>query len=637
MSTDRTDADDAGDGFSLATRLRALDDVDLGSVIAAREIRPGGIKDFFDLADAILERASVQQQLARLDRATLAALASVAELGGPSHSLDEVAALLGLYGDAPNPSELEGRLATAARLLLADLDGDRVTIYDCVSEQLRSWPAFGLPGLVSLAAGPPLSALDPISHTDRRAVDRVAAERAFAATTETTELLAELEREPARELAKGGIALPDTKRLANAMAVDLGSVPRLLAIADNAKLVAREAGLWLITDAGGAWLLESSGERWRSLASGWLRQLPGHVRSVLGERSHTLWGVGLRRFVEWLYPAGGEVIADRISTYTQAAELLGITANQEPSGPGSLLFTDGPDAAAHAMAALLPREVEKVYLQHDLSIVATGPLTPRIDNRLRSLADVESRALASSYRVSASSMNRAMAAGETAATVTKFLTGISLTGVPQPLAYLIAEASARYGLMRVGDTVEAEPNLAEAGFRSYLRSDDDALLGTVAVDQNLSMLGLTRVDGSRLASRLPLETVFWNLSDARYPVAAENAAGGIIALRRRRHARSAPVLEADPIGELVERLRVGSEDAPGEAEEAWLARQLDTAIRAKAALTVSVTMPNGSVIDYQLEPASIAGGRLRARDRRSAIERTLPLSSIARISPPADE
>jgi hypothetical protein len=43
-------------------------------------------------------------------------------------------------------------------------------------------------------------------------------------------------------------------------------------------------------------------------------------------------------------------------------------------------------------------------------------------------------------------------------------------------------------------------------------------------------------------------------------------------------------------------------------------------------------MPNGTVVDYRLEPASVAGGRLRARDPLSDIERTLPLSSIAAVS-----
>jgi hypothetical protein len=45
-------------------------------------------------------------------------------------------------------------------------------------------------------------------------------------------------------------------------------------------------------------------------------------------------------------------------------------------------------------------------------------------------------------------------------------------------------------------------------------------------------------------------------------------------------------------------------------------------------------MPDGSHVDYQLEPASVASGRGRARDRKSDIERTLPLSSIVSVGPP---
>ena len=69
------------------------------------------------------------------------------------------------------------------------------------------------------------------------------------------------------------------------------------------------------------------------------------------------------------------------------------------------------------------------------------------------------------------------------------------------------------------------------------------------------------------------------------------------------------------------------------AANAWLARQLDTAIRAKQTITVSISMPGGIVVDYLLEPTSVGGGRFRARDRRADIERTLPLSSIISITP----
>ena len=469
-------------------------------MLRARRVKVIGIKDFFDLAEALLDRSSIQNQLMRLDRGVLAVIAAAGQLGGGATETD-VAALLSANDPSTNdPSarrperqrpdrtrfghdrpaqhdpqqpdshhydadaaavplaEVRARIATASSLLLLEVDGVHVAAYTTVAEQLASWPAFGLPGLAALADSQFPAALGPVSAVDVRFIDRIASERAFTATSEITELLAELEREPAHELARGGLALPDAKRLAHAMSVDLDSVRRLLEVAERAGLAAREAGSWLITDAGCAWLLDSSADRWRALVAGWLSALPADIRRLLGERSHALWGDGFGAFVEWLYPAGGEWIHERVATYTEAAELLGITANQAPSGPGILLFSKGPDAAAAAMATLLPREVEQVYLQHDLSIVAPGPLTPRVDNRLRSLADVEGRALASSYRVSTSSLNRALAAGETAETVQEFLGAISLTGIPQPLAYLIAEASRRYGLLRVGEVAAGRRN-----------------------------------------------------------------------------------------------------------------------------------------------------------------------------------
>ncbi|BDZ55714.1 hypothetical protein GCM10025870_27870 [Agromyces marinus] len=75
----------------------------------------------------------------------------------------------------------------------------------------------------------------------------------------------------------------------------------------------------------------------------------------------------------------------------------------------------------------------------------------------------------------------------------------------------------------------------------------------------------------------------------------------------------------------------------GGTEQAWLSRQLEAAARAKETLTVTVRMPNGETADYLLAPASVANGRLRARDRKSDIERTLPVSAIAAVAPaPAD-
>ena len=641
------------DTLPLATRLRGMTDAELTAVVRARDIRPSPLKDFFDLAEALLDSASVQQQLARLDRPTLTALAALTTFARDTPvPVTDVAQKLGELGADTTLDALLARFARASQLMLVELSGSdasgdtataklttaeesTVELYTAVGQQLRSWPAFGLPSLEQLAAEAAPAALERVSAADAAAIDRIAADQAFTTTSEISELLAELERGPARELAKGGVALPDTKRLAHAMSVDLEAVSALLGIAIDAGLVARSSGTWCTTDAGGDWMLTTTAERWSALAEGWLGRVPVDIRSLLRDRVHALWSEGLRAFIEWLYPAAGDWISARIAAITQAAERLGITANQAPSTPGTLLIARGAEAAAPAMATLLPAEVDRVYLQHDLSVVAPGPLIPQLDARLRSLADVESRALASTWRISTASMNRAMAAGETAKSLREFLSTISLTGITQPLNYLIGEVSSRYGLIRVTpvSSSTSRPGDAEFEARTEITSTDVELLHTMLVDQSLSALGLTRAGDTRLVSRYPLDTVFWNLSDTRYPVAATDASGRIIALQRRLHAKAASASGSDAVDNLIERLRLGSEAQPEETGEAWLARQLDTAIKAKIALTVSIRMPNGSVVDYQLEPASISGGRLRARDRKSAIERTLPVSSIAGIAP----
>jgi hypothetical protein len=136
-------------------------------------------------------------------------------------------------------------------------------------------------------------------------------------------------------------------------------------------------------------------------------------------------------------------------------------------------------------------------------------------------------------------------------------------------------------------------------------------------------------EGPVLRSGFDRDLLFWALADARYPVAAEDADGRIEAVRRQQASAARP---PEPLPSLVERLRLGAADPAGD-ERAWLARQLDLAIRGKVALTVTVSMPGGQLQEYQLEPSSIAGGRLRARDRAADIERTLPLSSITAIDP----
>lgn len=609
--------------LALAARLRALPDDELAAVLRARPVRRAGVSDFFDLAEALLDPESVQRALAPLDRLRLATLAVLGDAGG-AQTIEGITARLvrhpataGTTADAVH--EAVDALATVALLHPA---ADGAAAYDAVTAALDSWPALGLPRPAALLDTAPPAIPETLTPDESAASDRLAAERAFEAVSSASELLTELGREGARELQKGGLALPAAKRLADALAVDAAVVPVALSVAARAGLTAVADGLWLPTAQAAAWQHATTADRWRALAGAWLDGLPDDVRALLTERSRSPWGASLRAHLAWLYPAAVAETEQRVDQYIREAEWLGVTAGRSPGSAGALLLEAGPAEATAAMVAHFPAEVSQVYLQHDLTVISPGPLAPDVEARLRTMADLESRALASTFRFSAASIERAVTAGETAASIHDFLAAVSLTGVPQPLDYLIADAVERHGRVRVRDAEQGGEG------KAVVRSDDATLLGTIAVDQSLSALRLLRADARTLVSRFPRDVVYWALSDARYPVVAEDASGALVTPQRRRVAeRTAPAATRDPAAELVARLREadGSEADTGEQ---WLARQLDQAVRARQTVMVQVAMPDGRLVDYLLEPTGIGGGRLRGRDRAADIERTLPLSSV---------
>ncbi|HWM33841.1 MAG TPA: helicase-associated domain-containing protein [Pseudolysinimonas sp.] len=586
-------------------------------------MREHGIRDFFDLAETLLDRTSVQAALERLDRGTLALLAAAGELASTSGA--PTAAELGtrLGVDAV---EVARRTAVALEAGLLAEESGRFAPWDAVTDQLRAWPSFGLPTGGELAGSLPPAALEPVAASDARFVDRGAGDRAFATLSAVTELLYALREEPARRLSRGGIALPDGRRLAAAAGVETEELDLLLDIAARAGLA--DAGAdWAPSVAATPWLASSRLERWSSLARGWLERLPEELHELLRQRAHAVWGQGLLDYLAWLYPAGGTWIRERAQQAAREAEQLGITGSSTPSTPGAALLLHGPEAATAEMATLFPAEVDKVYLQPDLTVIAPGPLAAGLDARLRRFAEAETRGLASSYRITAESVTRALVDGDSVEAIRDALSAISLTGIPQPLDYLLADTAARFGTLRAGTLDGPEE------FGAYVRSEDTALLDRLVVDPNLAALGLRRTGEHRVVSRFDIGVLFWALSDARYPVVAEDASGRVIALRRERRSGGVVAVGDDTAAILVQRVRAGAADEPEETGQAWLARQLELAIRNRLTVRVLVRLPDGSESEYLLEPAGLASGRLRARDRRADIERTLPLASIVSVQP----
>ncbi|WP_167052474.1 helicase-associated domain-containing protein [Salinibacterium sp. ZJ77] len=613
--------------LAFAAWLRTLDDGALTQLLRSRPVREQSIRDVFDLAESLLEPASVQGALEHLDRPTLAVLVAGGRLAAAGERPD--AARIAARLDLPS-TDVEGALAILRALALVDDADGGGAPWAPVVDQLESWPERELPSPDELLDLTPPVSLEVVAGADHAKADRAAADRAFAVVVAVGELVGALESEPARLLQRGGTALPDWRRLLAATSSTDAELHDLFGIATAAQLVVADGAAWRPTARAADWRDLPRVDRWAALAGAWFEKLPEELRSHLRVRTHARWGAGLLEFLDWLYPAGGAWLEENATRAIRAAEALGVIGDGVPSTPGSTLLAEGPDAAAAAVAALFPADVRQVYIQHDLSLIAPGPLASDIDVRVREFADVEAVGMASSYRVTSASVTRALTAGTTIDSLRDFLAEISLTGIPQPLDYLLSEAAARFGSLRVG----AERGDAEPFAHAYVRGDDPSLIGQLAIDQALAPLGLRRSGDHRVVTRFDAETLYWALVDARYPVVFEDEAGVIRHMRRRVTERERPSGEApDAVAALVERLRAAAAEQPAESGAAWNARQLELAIRNKLEVRVTVRMPDDSEVTYMLEPAGLAGGRLRARDRRADIERTLPLSHITEVAP----
>ncbi|WP_407357891.1 helicase-associated domain-containing protein [Microbacterium sp. LTA6] len=552
----------------LADWLAAASDAELADLFAARGIRADAPwHDFFDAAEALLEPASLARMLPQLTLREAIGLRSAAD------GVDAGAERAGLTALAllrPDGTPYPPVLAVVAGLQIpTDAGGDPPT---------------------------PASA-ENAAH---------AAERAFTTVTSLADLLLHARETPLALLATGGISAGEKRLLAEA-GVPAESIDALLGIAVDADLVRADGRKLRVSADTEHWLHAGVGDRWGRLAMGFLRALPrGLRRDAAGWPDLSVWPNAHPWDPTW---------PDRCAVLLERARLLGLIADDGSEPDWTVPLRERGEVDAEALTGVLPAEVDRIFLQNDLSAIAPGPLAPALDVRLRTIAARESAAQASSYRFTVESIAHALASGETEDSILEFLGSLSLTGIPQPLSYLIVQTAQRHGLVRVSADA--------ATGRTRIDSVDGHLIDAMAVDQTLRPLALSRV-GASLASRVGRDTVYWALTDARYPATLVGADGTVLTADRH-PATTGPVAVIADYSPLLARLR--AQQGP-DADAAWLDRELEAAVRAKAVLQVTVGMPDGSTRDLLLEATGLGGGRLRGRDRAADVERTLPVSSI---------
>jgi hypothetical protein len=498
------------------------------------------------------------------------------------------------------PPGTPDRLATGARWLL-----EHHLVFSPSADQLV------LPREVALALRDGRShAAAALGSPTLEGQARTTAEVDAAAGQQVTDLLAlvdELAAEwglrPPRVLRSGGLAVRDLKRLASVLDVDEGRAAFVAELTYAAGLLADDGSLdpsWAPTPAYDEWQQHPGDQRWATLARAWLvtTRAPHLVGTTpvgtsgtvnaLGPDAHWPPARGLRRDVlDQLAAATAGLAPDRdsvgaalrwhrprrvpasldtvVAAVLGEAEWLGVTGRGAISSAGRALLAGHTDAElAAAMQPHLPEPIEHVLLQADLTAIAPGPLAGGLATFMRLVADVESRGGATVYRFNQDSVRRCLDAGWSVDQVLGALTDASHTPVPQPLDYLVRDVARRHGQARVG------------AMRAYIRCDDEATLGAMIADRELSPLQLRSIAPTILVSPVAADTVLDFLRENGFAPAAETPDGGIIVpsagqhrtpLQRRPAPVTAEAVDDELVTTMVGALRAGEESAAYQREQ----------------------------------------------------------------------
>lgn len=324
---------------------------------------------------------------------------------------------------------------------------------------------------------------------DAAAVDAYAAERALRLVGDVAGILEAWGETPPKLLKAGGVGVRDLRRAAKATERTEAEVARIIELAGVAGLAAADitADQALPTAAFDEWMALAPAARWARLAAAWLesdrslgvagaidtkdKQIPplltrGPEHQAVVRRRLVVEALGdggpgqaadqasVRARATWDRPAawngGPAPAAVLVSWAEEEAELLGLAAMDSLSTFGHLAAGGRLVDAESALAERAPAVTTMFVLQADLTAVAPGELAAPVRAELDLLADVESKGAATVRRFSEASLRRGFDAGRTAEEILGFLEAHASHGVPQPLAYLVADLGRRHGQARVG-------------------------------------------------------------------------------------------------------------------------------------------------------------------------------------------
>ena len=574
-----------------------MSDEKLQNLITQRMVNSGQLVDFFDLAEAITKPTSVSATIAGLPLSQAREIRSLAD------------------GNAANAKIAQD---LADQLLVSP--APEFELFDSTRESLIEFAKLNPASLNTVS-------IVTVASTDAPAqaqIDADAGIEIFETLQAITELIFDLEHRYVLEVGRRSVGLPDLKRLATHLRKTTDYAKQIYELAHLANLITLADGRWQLSTGSESWLSWSPAERFAALAKTW--------REILGDASSSELQASLKKHsgvisldqqLRLTYPFADGSVNSKITKLASLAALIGLASAGWMSSWTTKVLTCDYLPAAKLAAAKLPEPQRRLICQADLSLIAPGPLPTDVEIAIRRFADTEQIGMASTYRLSALSLSHGLETGLAVNEIRTLLLELSDKDLPQPIEYLLKEAESRFGRLVILGGGDDE--------RTYLKSEDGALIAEILNESKLKPFALSQLEDGALASRFEAEVLYFGLREAGFVAIRVDENGKVISplavLGKKVETQKSNSVQAD-----ILRLRAQEEKLGSSPDDDDLQRQIQLAIKNKARATFTVTSNSGAEVEFLLEPIGIANGRLRAKDRKADIERTLPITSIIKVT-----
>lgn len=537
--------------LALANLLQQKTDSELASLVRVRKINLQRINDFFDLAKQFLNKKKIEPVIQSLSREQLLAIKTESN----SELIDQL-----LFG-------ADGKLFESMESLFAELE---------------------IPAGVEI---PSVTASD----VDRAAIN------AHYTLLAITEILVQVDSHPIRATARG-VAVSDAKWIGRMLGWDPTDISHAFDLAAITELIQPIDGRWQLTEHSERWQIQDAKQKlsWFLHAIASLDDnLPLDLKP----------GQQIEAVVKNQYP-----LFKTSHPLNNFSNLLALAVDGFATELVQTLSTEGPEACAEEIASHLPKPVNQLIVQADLTMIAPGPIDYPTDRQIRLFAEPESVSLASNFRLTTTSVVHGMECGLSADDIKATLDRLSTTEIPQPVEYLLKDATEKFGSLTIISSAKG----------SIIEARDSAMLAQIKNQSELRAFHFVPITENQMLSKHDSDLLYFNIRSCGYPIIRIDEQSQVISPRK------SPAKTVEAEDGLVEQIAKLRSSTPGDFTEAEMGinRQLELSLKNKVTVEVVVSTRDGGQVRFELLPTSLSAGRLRGKDMHAETERTLPVSKI---------